>query len=162
MIGRRMIGRMAGMVARPLAPTMLVAAVLTGMGPLSAQTLHDTGETRPRLEVPRNNAPTMDGVPDFDALGTRVRMAADAGKLKENLSQPLSNACATDRFNQRKRGRYHITLDLPSGERKRFGFAGSNGLNLRDPGNRKGVNQGYLFDLDGTSECRVYVFPVTW
>ncbi|MBP5857628.1 hypothetical protein KAJ83_11460 [Marivibrio halodurans] len=153
---------MAETITRPFAPTILAAALLAGAGQLSAQTLYDTGETRPRLEVPRDNAPAMDGVPDFDALGTRVRMAADAGKLKENLSQPLSNACATDRFNQRKRGRYHITLDLPSGERKRFGFAGSNGMNLRDPNNLKGPNQGYLFDLDGTSECRVYVFPVTW
>lgn len=128
-----------------------------------AQTFNDTGTMeRPRIQVPRATGPEAHEIPDFDALGTRVRMAADAGQLEQSLSEPLSDACAMDRFNQRKRGRYHITLTLPSGERKRFGFAGSNGMNLRDPNNRRGPNQGYLFDLDGTSECRVYVFPVMW
>ena len=143
---------------------LLAMGLLASWAPhAAAQTFNDTGTMeRPRLQVPRPVAPEANEIPKFDALGTRVRMAADAGQLRQNLSQPLSDACASERFNQRQRGRYHITLTLPSGERKRFGFAGSNGMNLRDPDNRKGLNQGYLFDMDGTSECRVYVFPVNW
>ena len=49
---------------------------------------------------------------------------------------------------------------MPSGRKKRFGYAGSNGMNLKDPKDQAATDEGYLFDLDGSSECRVYTFPI--
>ena len=141
---------------------LILAATLclTGAAPAVAQSEPFRGDQGKR--IPRLSTPTPHTVPDFDPLGTRVLAGVDAARLPESLSRPLSEACSQDRFNQARRGRYFLDLRMPDGEVKRFGFAGSNGLNLRDPKGLAAQNQGYLFDLDGTSECKVYVTPVTW
>ncbi|MEQ8603441.1 MAG: hypothetical protein RIB45_08975 [Marivibrio sp.] len=147
-------------MTRAAALAALTLALVLAVGPAAAQTAplrNDQGK-----QIPRLSAPEPHEIPDFDRLGTRVLAGVDAARLRESLSRPLSAACSIDRFNQARRGRYFLDLRMPDGEVKRFGFAGSNGLNLRDPKGLAAQNQGYLFELDGTSECKVYVTPVTW
>jgi len=147
-------------VSRACAPVALLLALSLAGGPAAAQSEPFRDDQGKR--VPRLSAPTPHTVPNFDHLATRVIAGVDAARLGDSLSRPLSAACSVDRFNQARRGRYVLDLRMPDGEVKRFGFAGSNGLNLRDPKGLAAQNQGYLFDLDGSSECKVYVTPVTW
>ncbi|WP_259780488.1 hypothetical protein [Aestuariispira ectoiniformans] len=97
-----------------------------------------------------------DRYPLFRRGGTRVEFFVDGNQLRSILSSNLSTACALGRFNQKKNKRYYIWVTLPGGERKKFGYANWRGFNLRDPDHRVGRDQVYLFDMDRTSECRVY------
>lgn len=101
-----------------------------------------------RMEDPR--------YPLFRRGGTQIEFFVDGNQLNNILSSNLSTACALGRFNQRKIKRYYIYVTLPGGIRKKLGYANWRGFNLRDPDNRVGRDQVYLFDFDRTSECRVY------
>jgi len=90
---------------------------------------------------------------DFFVAGTAL-----AGILSKNLS----TACARGAFNQKLKRRYYVMVDMPDGSKKKFGFADYTGINLSDPGNRKGPNQAYLFDDDRTSQCKVYAALTEW
>lgn len=97
-------------------------------------------------------------------LGVLVIYRADMGQLPQRLSKPLSTACALGRFNQRVNLRLFLPVVLVGGKPKRFGFAAMTGgdmLNLYDPQGLGEEEQAYLFDLDRTSDCRVYVYKVT-
>lgn len=147
---------------RPLA--RLLAALALAAGALAAAAPADAQQVRRQMqaELPRLQTPQPHEIPRFDSLGTRILNRIDPQAVRQGLSQRLSTACALGQFNQAKRGRYFIVVEAPDGPAKRYGFAGSNGLNLRDPKNLRGLNQGYLFDLDGSSDCEVYVTPIQW
>ena len=73
------------------------------------------------------------------------------------MSKKLSTACVIGNFNQKRKQRYYVMVDMPNGRKKKFGFVDSGGKNLYDPNNRTGPKQAYMFENDGTSECKVYV-----
>ncbi len=95
----------------------------------------------------------------FFSRTTRVLFYVNADSLDENISADLSTACTLGRFNQKKVGRYYVLIETEDGKRMRMGFATSEGFNLRDPDDRKGRDFAFLFEYDGTSECRVHVVP---
>ncbi|MEQ9487645.1 MAG: hypothetical protein RIM72_01495 [Alphaproteobacteria bacterium] len=108
----------------------------------------------PQLIQPGGAAPAR-----FFSRTTRVLFYVNADSLDQNISQNLSLACALGRFNQKKVGRYYVLIETEDGKRKRLGFASSEGFNLRDPDDRKGRDLAFLFEYDGTSECRVHAVP---
>lgn len=108
----------------------------------------------PQLIQPGGAAPAR-----FFSRTTRVLFFVNADSLDQNISENLSRACALGRFNQKKVGRYYVLIETENGQRKRLGFASSEGFNLRDPDDRKGRDLAFLFEYDGTSECRVHAVP---
>jgi hypothetical protein len=88
----------------------------------------------------------------------RVQFPVDPATLEGSLSAGLSTACTQLRFNQSRRGKYFVLVPIPNERPRRFGFARSDGFNLRDPDTLRAPEQLYLFERDGTSECRVYVY----
>lgn len=89
--------------------------------------------------------------------GSRINLPVDPAELDRNLSDTLSEACSRLRFNQRRQGKYYVIVERPNAPPVRYGYAQGSGLNLYDPERLSGPEQLYLFWLDGTSECRVYV-----
>jgi len=108
----------------------------------------------PQLIQPGGAAPAR-----FFSKTTRVLFYVNGDSLDQSISANLSSACALEKFNQKKVGRYYVLIETENGKRRRLGFASSEGFNLRDPGNRKGRDLAFLFEYDGTSECRVYAIP---
>lgn len=92
--------------------------------------------------------------------GSQINFPVDARELPRNLSDTLSDACSRLRFNQRRQGKYYVIVDQQNAPPVRYGYAQGNGLNLYDPERLSGPEQAYLFRLDGTSECRVYVLAL--
>lgn len=88
----------------------------------------------------------------------RVTMPVDPATLAQTLSKNLSEACARLEFNQVRKGRYFVLVPRPDREPVRFGFAQGTGRNLYDPKSLRGADVVYLFERDGTSECKVYVY----
>ena len=110
--------------------------------------------------IPDTVAPEAHGDVRTRTGGHRVNFPVDPATLSQKLSAVLSEACANLEFNQRRKDRYFIPVTPPGQKRTRFGYAQGNGLNLYDPKNLRGQDQAYLFYLDGTSECRVYVYAM--
>lgn len=108
----------------------------------------------PQLIQPGGVAPAR-----FFSRSTRVLFFVNADSLDQSISANLSSACALGKFNQKKVGRYYVLVETENGKRRRLGFASSEGFNLRDPDNRKGRDLAFLFQYDGTSECRVHAIP---
>lgn len=108
----------------------------------------------PQLIQPGGAAPAR-----FFSRSTRVLFFVNADSLDQSISANLSSACALGRFNQKKVGRYYVLIETENGGRRRLGFASSEGFNLRDPDNLKGRDLAFLFEYDGTSECRVHAVP---
>ncbi|MTI09262.1 hypothetical protein [Curvivirga aplysinae] len=94
--------------------------------------------------------------PRFKHGDTRVNFFVEGSQLDSLLNPDLSTGCVLGEFNQIKRRKYFVNVRLPDNSVKRFGFATGNGYNLRDYNSRRNLDEVYLFDLDGTSECRVY------
>ena len=91
--------------------------------------------------------------------GIPVDFQASNFQFQGRINPFLSTACAQGNFNQQKVNRYIVTLrSFDSKFQKNVGFASSNGLNLRDPKNYAQPGFFYLFDLDGTSSCKVAIF----
>ncbi len=108
----------------------------------------------PQLLQPGGNAP-----PRFSRGSRPVKFFVDSATLPQSLSTNLSNACAHGIFNTKRPGRYYVEIELQGGKKKRLSYANAQGFNLRDPGNRRGRDLAFLFDLDGTSQCKVYALP---
>lgn len=108
----------------------------------------------PQLIQPGGTAPAR-----FFSRTTRVLFFVNADSLDQSISANLSSACALGKFNQKKVGRYYVLVETENGKRRRLGFASSEGFNLRDPDDRKGRDLAFLFQYDGTSECRVHAVP---
>lgn len=89
---------------------------------------------------------------------TRVPFPVDPATLPDSLSAGLSTACTQLRFNQRYKGKYFVLVAIPNEKPLRLGFARSDGFNLRDPETLRAPERLYLFERDGTSECRVYSY----
>lgn len=114
----------------------------------------------PLGRVPYLLQPGGQGTPTFRRGGKRVRFLVDAASLPQNLSRDLSNRCAHGTFNSIKPGRYYVEIETQDGKRKRLSYANAEGFNLRDPDNVRGTDLAFLFELDRTSQCRVYAVPV--
>ena len=108
----------------------------------------------PQLIQPGGAAPAR-----FFSRTTRVLFYVNADSLQQSISRNLSASCALGRFNQKKVGRYYVLVETENGKRRRLGFASSEGFNLRDPDNQKGRDLAFLFEYDGTSECKVHAVP---
>lgn len=108
----------------------------------------------PQLLQPGGNAP-----PRFRRGSRPVKFFVDAASLPQSLSANLSNACAHGDFNTKRPGRYYVEIELQGGKKKRLSYANAQGFNLRDPQNRRGRDLAFLFELDGTSQCKVYAVP---
>ncbi len=111
----------------------------------------------PQLLQPGGAAP-----PRFRRGGHPIKFFVDAGSLPQNISTTLSNSCAHGKFNTKRVGRYYVEVELQNGRKKRLGYANSEGFNLRDPGNLRGRDIAFLFELDGTSQCIVYAMPTVF
>lgn len=139
-----------------------LAALALAAGPACAQTLEPGPPPHPLWQsmTGERAAPRADlGAPlptDRDRP-VRVNLAIDPAELPGLLSIPLSDACARGRFNQDDNRRYYVVVAAPPDPPLRLGFAGPRGFNLVDPDGLGEADQLYLFDLDDTSECRVYV-----
>ena len=112
--------------------------------------------------LPKVLSPKNPNYPKLFRGGRTVNFFVDGTQLTNLLSRNLSTACARGRFNQRRNKKYVVWIRMPDGNNRRFGFADYTGFNLYDPDNRKGPGQAYLFELDGTSECRVFVTVTEW
>jgi hypothetical protein len=108
----------------------------------------------PQLLQPGGNTP-----PRFRRGARPVKFFVDQATLPQSLSANLSNACAHGIFNTKRPGRYYVEVELQGGKKKRLSYANAQGFNLRDPGNRRGRDLAFLFELDGTSQCKVYALP---
>ncbi len=108
--------------------------------------------------TPQQIEPESYGPTPQRRLGTRVQFFVDGRTINQSLSANLSEACQAGTFNQKLNGGHFVDVPFPGGAKRRMGFAGSNGVNLRDTDNLRGRDQAYLFELDNTSECRVYAF----
>lgn len=136
-------------------------ACLLGLGALPTPGQQADAQSRNKNWIPIGRAgsvlmPRDARYPRFRRGGRRIQFFVDPNQLDRFLSKNLSTACAQGGFNQLKNKRYYVIVNFPDGDKKRFGFANSEGFNLYDPENRVGLNQVYLFNLDRTSECRVY------
>ncbi|MDB5360607.1 MAG: hypothetical protein JWO51_1904 [Rhodospirillales bacterium] len=69
----------------------------------------------------------------------------------------LSQACSLGRFNERQMGRYVVRLHAKAGGAAVLGVAKGTGLNLWDPDKLAVATEDYMFRLDGTSACQVFV-----
>lgn len=112
--------------------------------------------------IPEVVEPEPNGTVRTKTGGSRINFPIDPKTLPQNLSTVLSDACTRLKFNQRDAGKYFVPIPRPNAPVMRFGFAQGNGLNLYDPENLRGPDQVYLFDRDGTSECKVYVYPTVF
>ena len=147
-----------------LLPTAVV--VLLALAPMSAS-LHTSAWAQsnvrqdfiPLGRIPYLLQPGGNIQPRFKRGSTPIKFFVDADSLSQNISANLSNLCAHGRFNTARPGRYYVEIETQTGYKKRLGFANSEGFNLRDPENLKGRDVAYLFDLDRTSQCRVYALP---
>lgn len=110
--------------------------------------------------VPEVVEPEPHGSVRMRVDGARVNFPVDPDRLLQGLSPELSEACSRLEFNQVKQGRFYMILDMPDLGRYRFGYAQGDGLNLSDPRTLRKPGIAYLFDLDGTSECRVYAYKI--
>ena len=131
---------------------ILAAILFCGTGAVQAQEVFRS--------IPDSVAPEAHGDVKTRTGGYRVNFPVDPATLSQKISSVLSEACANLEFNQRRKDRYYITVTPPGQKRVRYGYAQGNGLNLYDPRNLRGQDQAYLFYLDGTSECRVYVYAM--
>lgn len=135
--------------------SLVVLAVSTAPPPAAAQDKRFIPLGRiPQLLQPGGAAPAR-----FSRGSRPVKFYVDAASLPQNLSGNLSNACAHGDFNTKQPGRYYVVVELQNGKKKRLSYANAQGFNLRDPQNRRGRDLAFLFELDGTSECRVYAIP---
>ncbi len=105
----------------------------------------------PTLLLPGGNRP-----PQFRRSARPVNFFVEAETLRNSIDQPLSTACAHGEFNLKDVGRYYVTIGTDETAPRRYGYADSTGFNLRDPKNQAVADTVYLFELDATSECRVY------
>lgn len=113
----------------------------------------------PLGKIPQLIQPGGAAAARFFSRTTRVLFFVNADSLDQSISANLSSACALGKFNQKKTGRYYVLVETEDGKRRRLGFASSEGFNLRDPDDRKGRDLAFLFEYDGTSECRVHAIP---
>jgi len=100
--------------------------------------------------------------PKFRRGSRPIKFFVDEASLPQSLSRNLSNACAHGRFNTKSVGRYFVEIQTQNGRVRRFGFANAKGFNLRDPDNLRGRDFAFLFELDGTSQCRVYALATVF
>lgn len=140
---------------------LLAAFTLLLVAALAADAVAQTTKVRRFAvfgKVPQQIVPEEVGPAPRKRLGVQVEFFVDGRTIGQSLSANLSEACQGGRFNQQLNGGHFVVVPMPDGGKRRMGFAGSNGLNLHDPGKLRGRDQAYLFELDGTSECRVYAF----
>lgn len=110
--------------------------------------------------VPEVVEPAPHGAVRMRVDGARINFPVDPDELRQSLSAPLSEACSRLEFNQVKQGRFYMIIDVPDLGPYRYGYAQGDGLNLKDPRTLREPGIAYLFDLDGTSECRVYAYKI--
>ena len=97
--------------------------------------------------------------PKFKRGDSRINFFIEGEDLQSMVNPELSTACVLGEFNQIKRNRYYVNIRMPDDRVKRFGYVKGSDNNLRDPNNLKAGGEIYIFDLDGTSECRVFSMP---
>lgn len=105
----------------------------------------------------KQSGPSPQKYPRLHPGSNQIDFFVQGASMDGILSKSLSTACARGNFNQKKNKRYYVLVDMPNGYKKKFGYADFSGVNLSDPGNRKGPSQIYLFENDRTSECKVFV-----
>lgn len=105
----------------------------------------------PTLIIPGGNRP-----PKFKRGGSEIEFYVDPNSLENSIHKKLSNSCAQGQFNMARPG-YFVRVRTETSQ-KRLGYANSN-FNLKDPKGQSGPDTAYLFERDGTSECRVYAVP---
>lgn len=111
--------------------------------------------------IPLGRIPTLlmpggDRPPRFRRGSTEIEFYVDPNSLENSINKQLSNACAQGQFNMAGPG-YFVRVRTETSQ-KRLGYANSN-FNLKDPKGQGGPDTAYLFERDGTSECRVYAVP---
>ena len=140
----------------------MILLFLTALTLPAGETLAQSGNGNrfiPLGRIPQLLQPGGLAPPRFKRGARPIKFFVDEASLPQNLSANLSNACAHGRFNAKRVGRYFVEIQTQRGGVRRFGFANSDGFNLRDPDNLRGRDLAFLFELDGTSQCRVYALP---
>ena len=140
---------------------VLMAGVVADTGQAVAQS-GDGNRFIPLGRIPQLLQPGGQTPPRFRRGARPIKFFVDEASLPQSLSRNLSNACAHGRFNAKRAGRYFVEIQTQRGGVRRFGFANSEGFNLRDPDNLRGRDFAFLFELDGTSQCRVYALPTVF
>lgn len=150
---------------RAPARATILAGLLAAAAPAGAQTLEPGPPPHPLWQslTSQRQSPSPElgaPLPKDRGRPVRVDLALTPAELPGLLSAPLSQACAQGRFNQDEAGRYFVIVPRPDRPPLRLGLAGPRGLNLVDRAGLGEADAVYLFDLDETSECRVYVSPL--
>ena len=108
---------------------------------------------------PRVMKPGLNKTPKFHAATQRLNFHVDPEQLKDMLEPELTTACSLGYFNQIRRNKQYVNLEYPDKSVRRFGIISKDPSNLRDVYDLAGGGNAYLFEMDGTSECRVYSVP---
>ncbi|WP_425403856.1 hypothetical protein [Hwanghaeella sp.] len=146
-------------VMRALILTFAAAVITVTTLIADAPAFADGSRFIPLGRIPQLLQPGGATPPRFSRGSRPVKFFVDAASLPQSLSTNLSNACAHGIFNTQRPGRYYVVVELQGGQKKRLSYANAQGFNLRDPGNRRGRDLAFLFELDGTSQCKVYAIP---
>ena len=144
---------------RPIVPTLAAIVVATLAIVPDTPASADGSRFIPLGRIPQLLQPGGNTPPRFKRGSRPVKFFVDQATLPQSLSTNLSNACAHGVFNSKRPGRYYVEVELQGGKKKRLSYANAQGFNLRDPGNRRGRDLAFLFELDGTSQCKVYAVP---
>lgn len=143
-----------------IAAAAILLATLGPLGPAAAQESSSVPLFSIYKGAPRLSGPSPITQPKEGNLGTPVRFVFDPAAIDRQLAPRLSEFCGANRFNQVRNGRYFVDANIPNKDPRRFGFANGKGLNLRDPHDLSEPTELYLFEGDGTSECRVYRYTM--
>ncbi|RVU38406.1 hypothetical protein EOI86_03730 [Hwanghaeella grinnelliae] len=144
---------------RSFIPTIAAAVMAAFVVLPVSKAAADSSRFIPLGRIPQLLQPGGSTPPRFKRGSRPVKFFVDQATLPQSLSTNLSNACAHGIFNTKKPGRYYVEVELQGGKKKRLAYANTLGFNLRDPGNRRGRDLAFLFELDGTSQCKVYAIP---
>lgn len=132
----------------------LILLLLSVLSPLEEARGQSFIERIPEVLVPEPHGqiPTKVGA-------SRVPITLQDEDLPELLSPDLSTACSQLLFNQVQQGKLFVVIPYEVGPPRRFGYATGTGRNLNDPSGLRQPGRVYLFQRDGTSDCRVYDAP---
>ncbi len=147
---------------RTILAILLAAATITADAGIAAAQSGEGNRFIPLGRIPQLLQPGGLAPPKFRRGARPIKFFVDEASLPQSLSRNLSNACAHGRFNAKSVGRYYVEIQTQNGRVRRFGFANAEGFNLRDPDNLRGRDFAFLFELDGTSECRVYALATVF